>query len=87
MERKNKVKSETETQWFEQDQSMPSVEGPATVLVVTSDTGSVDAIRDSILGSGHRCNVAESRASGWDVLQSGETDLVLLDTSVEDDVL
>ncbi len=87
MEHQNKINPESDPQWFEQDHSMPKVEGPATVLVVSSDSASLDPIRDSILESGHRCDIAESRAAGWEILQAGETDLVLLDTSVEHDVL
>ena len=87
MEHKNKIKSDSDAQWFEQDHTMPQVEGPASVLVVTSDADSADAIRNTVLESGHRCAVADTRASGWDLLQTGETDLVLLDTTVESGVL
>ncbi len=87
MEHKDKIEQGAEPKRFEHDTAMPQVEGPATVLVVTADTGSVDTIRASIHGAGHRCEHAESRAAAWELLQAGETDLVLLDTTVDADAL
>lgn len=87
MERKDKIDQGTEPQRFEHDTTMPQVEGPATVLVVTADTASVDAIRSTVVDAGHRFDHAESRADAWSRLETGETDLVLLDTTVDADAL
>lgn len=87
MERKDKIDQGTEPQRFEHDTTMPQVEGPATVLVVTADTASVDAIRSTVVDAGHRFDHAESRTDAWSRLETGETDLVLLDTTVDADAL
>ena len=87
MERNNEMNTGA-SQQPDHKPTMPKVEGPATVLVVGSpDDASTDLILQCVRDAGHRCTCVPTLDGARKALQSGDTDLVLLDACLDTDAL
>ncbi len=82
MERNNEMNTGA-SQQPDHKSMMPKVEGPATVLVVGSPDASTDSILQCVREAGHRCTCVPTLDEARKALQSGDTDLVLLDACLD----